>query len=845
LTTPESEPDPYAGGEPQSWRTQPVVPGWSAGQDWYAGPHYDDTGWQIDLSNVDWGDDARYDRQAPPDAPFPYEGQQHQAGNGVRPSPADYDWPADDRASRPDERPGGRHARGGRAGADPLPPGRPGYRTRPARGPVWEEPPAADSARTGREPANWDEGMRGPVRERRQWDYGDRGPDSPPTGRGVREGYRPDPLGPDGYESGGYPPGSPARPDGQDLQSRPDWPEAPRGPDTRRGPDGLRRPDGQRGPDGLRRPEGQRPAGMRRVSARPPAGYADTARPGGPGVGARRSGPGGAYADATDGYTVRPRPEPARPLPAGRRRDDTGTMSIVRSSSVMAVGTLASRLTGFLRTLVQAFALGGAWISIAYNTANTLPNVVYNLALGGILTSVIVPLIVSAGRRDADGGESYDQRMFTLITFALLGITLAATIAAAPIADLYKGAITGRQLHVLVIFAYFFIPQIFFYGMSSLISAVLNARRSFAAPMWTPVINNVVVIVVLGMYLAIAGPGRTMHITSGQVELLGVGTTIGIVAQTLALVPALRHVGFRWLPRFDFRRVEIYEIGRMAGWLFCYIAATQVAFLVTTKVANEASAMRGGFTDYTYAWQLFQLPYAIVGISVITALLPRMSTHASERRLGLVRNDFSTGVRLASAIVVPCSLVLAVLGPALARVLFGHGAFASEARNTGVVFAFFCLGLLPYMLFQLQLRVFYALRDSRTPAFIGLATMTMNIVANYVALAVLPKSEVVAGLGIGFGLANLLGSVLAWRILTRRLRGLDGWLIGRSLVRMHAATLPAALIVILVGLLTPNPYTTVIIGGGLAVLLYLAFARALRIEELTRLTSTVMSRLRR
>ena len=858
MTTPESEPDPYAGGESQSWRTQPVVPGWTAGQDWYAGPHYDDTGWHIDLSNVDWGDDARYDPPAAPDATFRYENQERQEGNGVRSSFGGFDWKADDRASRRDERHGGRHARGGRAGADPLPPGPPGYRTRPTRGQVWEEPPDHDSARTGRDSARWDEGTRGPVREHQERDYQDRGPGRPPAGQGVRDGYRPDPLAPDGYEPGGYPPGGPAGPDWQDLQGRPDWPEAPpeqeapRGPDSRRAPDGLRRPDGprrpdgQRGPDGLRRPDGQRPAGMRRVSARPPAGYVGPARPAGPGVGARRPGPGGAYADPTDGYPVRPaRPEPTRPLPAGRRRDDTGTMSIVRSSSVMAVGTLASRLTGFLRTLVQASVLGGAWISIAYNTANTLPNVVYNLALGGILTSVIVPLIVTAGRRDADGGESYDQRMFTLITFALLAITLAATIAAAPIADLYKGDITGRQLHVLVIFAYFFIPQIFFYGMSSLISAVLNARRSFAAPMWTPVINNVVVIVVLGMYMAIAGPGRDMHITSGQVELLGVGTTIGIVAQTLALVPALRHVGFRWLPRFDFQRVEISEIGRMAGWMFCYIAATQVAFLVTTRVANEASATHGGFTDYTYAWQLFQLPYAIVGISVITALLPRMSAHASERRLGMVRSDFSTGVRLASAIVVPCSLVLAVLGPALARVLFGHGDFGPEARNTGVVFAFFCLGLLPYMLFQLQLRVFYALRDSRTPAFIGLATMTMNIAANYVALTVLPKSEVVAGLGVGFGLANLLGTVLAWRILSRRLRGLDGWLIGRSLVRMHAATLPAALIVILVGLLTPNPYTTVIIGGGLAVLLYLAFARALRIEELTRLTSTVMSRLRR
>src|SRR5258708_11695586 len=237
--------------------------------------------------------------------------------------------------------------------------------------------------------------------------------------------------------------------------------------------------------------------------------------------------------------------------------------------------------------------------------------------------------------------------MFTLITIALLGITIIATIATVPIADLYKGGISdshgSNQLHLMIIFAYFFIPQIFFYGMSSLISAILNARGSFAAPMWTPVVNNFVVIAILGMYMAIISgdhpnPSSVKHghipITSGQVALLGIGTTIGIVAQTVALVPSMRRVGFRWQPRFDFRRVEASEIGRMAGWMLCYIATTQVAFLVTTNVANTASA-GSGFTAYTYAWQLFQMPYAVVGISVITALLPRMSTHASERRYGL------------------------------------------------------------------------------------------------------------------------------------------------------------------------------------------------------------------
>jgi putative peptidoglycan lipid II flippase len=509
----------------------------------------------------------------------------------------------------------------------------------------------------------------------------------------------------------------------------------------------------------------------------------------------------------------------------------------------MAVGTLGSRLTGFLRQIAQSYALGAAGIAAAYNLSNTLPNVVYNLALGGILTSVIVPLIVNAAKRDSDRGSGYDQRMFTLVTATLAAVTLVAMIAAVPIVHLYAGskiAGSASTMHLAIIFALFFIPQIFFYGVSSLIGAVLNARGSFAAPMWTPIVNNFVVIAILGLYVALAGLHKTpATISSSEIQLLGVGTTLGIIAQTVALVPALRRVGFRWHPRTDFRHGEIAEIGRMAGWMFGYIGATQVAFLVTTKVAGDASL--AGITQYNYAWLLFQLPYAVVGISVITALLPRMSAHAAERRYGLVRQDFSAGVRLAATIVVPCSLVLAVLGPRLGVVVLGHGAMhPADARYTGVVFAVFCVGLLPYMIFQLQLRVFYAVHDSKTPALIGLVTMTVNIAANLIALNV--GRDVVAGLGVGFGLANVVGMLLASRILTRRLRGLDGYRIGRSLVRMHAATLPAALIAVLVGMLTSSAIVDVVVGGGLAVAMYLLFARALRIDEVTGLSRMVLCR---
>jgi len=281
------------------------------------------------------------------------------------------------------------------------------------------------------------------------------------------------------------------------------------------------------------------------------------------------------------------RAEPAPAEPAAAQAE--AGPSIMRSSGVMALGTLASRGTGLLRTLVQAYALGVFTLSVAFNNANTLPNVVYNLVIGGILTSVIVPLLVSAAKRDSGRGEGYDQRMFTLITMALLALTIVATLAAAPLVDLYKGTITGPEQHLMVIFAYFFIPQIFFYGVSSLAGAILNARGSFAAPMWTPVINNVVVIAVLLMFVAVAGLGQSPStISGGEVQLIGIGTTLGVVAQTAALLPSLRRVGFRWRPQTDFRRAEIAEIGRMGGWMFGYIAATQVAFLVTTLVANIA-----------------------------------------------------------------------------------------------------------------------------------------------------------------------------------------------------------------------------------------------------------------
>jgi putative peptidoglycan lipid II flippase len=405
----------------------------------------------------------------------------------------------------------------------------------------------------------------------------------------------------------------------------------------------------------------------------------------------------------------------------------------------------------------------------------------------------------------------------------------------------------------MVVWAYFFIPQIFFYGMSSLIMAILNTRGRFAAPMWTPVINNLVVIVVGGLYVVTVGLNKEPStISAAGVRLLGIGTTLGVVAQTVALFPSLRAAGFRWRPTLGFRPAEVTEIGRMAGWMSVYVITQWAGNLIVQIVANAASAGRNGYSAYSIAWQLFQLPYAIVGISVITALLPRMSEHASARRYSLVRDDFSIGVRLASVIVVPTSVYLAVLGGPLAEFLFSYGSNTpADARYIGQVFGLFSLGLVPYMLTQLQLRVFYSFQDSRTAAFVGLLTMCVSIATALIAKSLLPAAEVVAGLAVGYGLANLLGTVAGWALLLRRVGSLDGWAIARSLTRMHLATVPglafALAVMVGAGHVVHNPsaaygLVVTVVGGGGAIGLYALCARSLRVAEFGFLMKTMAAR---
>jgi putative peptidoglycan lipid II flippase len=551
----------------------------------------------------------------------------------------------------------------------------------------------------------------------------------------------------------------------------------------------------------------------------------------------------------------------AAEVEAEEARSRGGVGGLLKSSAVMALGTVASRLLGFIRNAVIVIALGTGPLGDVYNVANTFPNVVYDLLLGGILTAVHVPMLVRALEKDRAYGEEYEARLLTIVLGGLLALTAIAMLCAPLLVDLYASGFTPDQHRLAVIFALFFLPQIFFYGVGALAGASLNARGSFAAPMWTPVLNSIVVIVVGGAFLIVAGPGATpSSISSGEITLLAGGTTLGIIVQTIAMWPSLRKVGFRYRPRFDFRREELAPVGGMALWTLLYVAIMQVGFVVNTNIAVRAG-VRGekehlgygvGLTPWNNAYLLFQLPYAIVGVSVMTALLPRMSKHASEERFDLVRDDMSSGLNLSSVIIVPSAALLFALSPELVTAFFAHGStgLADGLMIANVVQAF-AIALVPFAIFQLLLRVFYSLADTRTPALIAIGNIAISITLALIGYAVLPTDKIVEGIAIALGISWAVGCLVAAFILRGRLSGFDGRRIVRTHLRIAVATIPAFLFALGVHELVVKIFyyrlitslVTLAVGGAGAAVLYVLVARRLRIAEVETLAGTVMRRL--
>lgn len=526
---------------------------------------------------------------------------------------------------------------------------------------------------------------------------------------------------------------------------------------------------------------------------------------------------------------------------------------LARSSVLMALGTVVSRATGLIRQVLQAAALGTGLLASTYNTANTVPTSLYTLLIGGALNAVLVPQLVRARATHPDGGQAYEQRLVTLVVSVLTAGTALAVWAAPQIVGLYMPDTpdSHQAFELTVVFARFLLPQIFFYGLFSIYGQVLNAREKFGAMMWTPVLNNLVLIGMFAAYLGLLTvPDRVADITAAQVRLLGIGTTTGIVVQALALVPFARAAGFRFHPRFDWRRTGLGPGVHAAKWTLLFVLANQVSLTVVTNYANAADQelpqAGAGYTAYTYAQTIWMLPQSIVTVSLVTALLPRMSKAAADGRIPDLRADLSRALRVSGVAVVPAAFLFLVLGPQISTLLFAHGAAdAASVQPLGHMLQAFGLGLIPFSAQYLLLRGFYALEDTRTPFFMAVWIATVNIALATASHLLLPAAWAVTGMAGAYTLSYLAGLALTARLLRKRVGGrLDDGALRRTYTKLVCAAGPGALLgwiaariwAAFLGTGTWPTALTLAAGTLTLGLAYLVLARLMKISELRHLT---------
>ncbi|WP_438489292.1 murein biosynthesis integral membrane protein MurJ [Streptomyces sp. S186] len=555
------------------------------------------------------------------------------------------------------------------------------------------------------------------------------------------------------------------------------------------------------------------------------------------------------------------------PAPASVPEPKSGTARLGRSSALMAAGTIVSRITGFLRTLVMAAAIGVSTLGDSYQVANTLPTMIYVLVSGGALNAVFVPQLVRAMKNDEDGGEAYANRLLTLVVLVLAGVTTLGVLAAPLLIRMMSPDIAAdpQRMTLTVEFARYCLPTMFFMGIHVVLGQILNARGRFGAMMWTPVLNNVVVIAAFGAFIWAFG-GFTSSgvsaatITPEGVRLLGLGTLLGLAVQALAMLPYLREAGVRLRPRFDFRGHGLGKAAGLAKWTLLFVLANQLGLIVVTELATKAGAAAdraghpgSGFTAYQFAYQIWQMPQAIITVSVMTAVLPRISRAALDGDATAVRHDISYGLRTSAVAVVPCAFAFLALGTPMATLLYA-GSGSAGAQGIGHVLMAFGLGLIPYSAQYVVLRGFYAYEDTRTPFFNTLVVAAVNAAASALSFVLLPAHWAVAGMAASYGLGFAVGIAVAWRRLRKRLGGdLDGARVLRTYARLCVAAAPAALaagvtataLLHAMGSDALGSLTALTAGAAILLTLFLVLARLFKLPELDAMFTMLRSRLGR
>ncbi|MEX2275563.1 MAG: murein biosynthesis integral membrane protein MurJ [Actinomycetota bacterium] len=529
----------------------------------------------------------------------------------------------------------------------------------------------------------------------------------------------------------------------------------------------------------------------------------------------------------------------------------------MRNTAVMSIGTGLSRLTGFARVAAMTAALGVAETRLAdtYNVANTTPNIVYELVLGGVLSSVFVPVFVDwmqhHGERDA---WDVAHRVMTLTFVALSIVAILGIILAPAIIDVYMARDVPASSRALgSFFLRWFAPQIVFYGLGAVAAGLLNAHRRFAAPMFAPVLNNLIAVATFVTFMLLPGPDPAgpASITSAQRFTLAIGTTLGVVAMTIALWPSLRRTGWRWHWNFGFRHAAVSRIVHLAKWTVVYVIVNQIALFVVIRIATRQQG------DFTAAWAvafiLFQLPHAIFAVSVFTALLPRMSARWSAGDMPGYRDLLGEGMRLTATVLIPAAIGYVVLSLPITRLLFQYGnSTVASAELIASVLVPFAAGLFPFSLFQLLLRAYYAQKDTRTPALINVAAMLVTIAADLVLYFTFDLG--VQGLALGFSIGYWFACAVALILLRRRVGLLQGRRTLATIARvLVASVLSGAAAWVVSDALADAVSLETFLGRGtqvlsavaVGVLVFVGAALILRIEEVDTFREAFLARMRR
>lgn len=568
----------------------------------------------------------------------------------------------------------------------------------------------------------------------------------------------------------------------------------------------------------------------------------------------------GHYAGATPPPVAEaPAPEPA---PAPKKGGRAG--GLLKSSAVMAAGTMVSRLTGFIRSAMIVSALGLALLGESFQIAYQLPTMIYILTVGGGLNSVFVPQLVRAMKEDEDGGEAYANRLLTLVMVALAALTTLAWLAAPLLVRALSVPVSNDPAanDVAVTFTRYFLPSIFFMGVHVVMGQILNVRGRFGAMMWTPVLNNIVIIVTLGTFIWVYGTAADskMEVTNIPPEglrLLGVGVLLGLVVQALAMIPYLRETGFRIRLRFDWKGHGLGKAAMLAKWTILFVLANQAGALVVTQLATasvkDTDIAGTGFSAYSNAQLIWGLPQAIITVSLMAALLPRISRSAAEDDGGAIRDDISQGLRTTAVAIVPIAFGFVSLGIPMCTLMFGSSG-TEAATNMGYMLMAFGLGLIPYSVQYVVLRAFYAYEDTRTPFYNTVIVAAGNAIASGICYLVLPARWAVVGMAASYGLAYVIGVGVAWRRLRKRLGGdLDGARVLRTYARLCIASVPAALlsgaacygVVQTLGQGVLGSLAALLAGGAVLFGVFFVAARRMRIEEVNSLVGMVRGRLGR